>query len=256
MTYGALDLPAPLWNLVDAAFDAARIPALIRIAVFGALAGWLGMLIYRRASPQQRLSAVRIDLAIAQRALAGYDGELSGLWPLLRRQLGLALTQMRLSASAALLAGLPFLLLMPWLSNRFDTVPPGAGTPTEVCVEPAEVMTELRWEPTSAPGASAGCRVVAWPSPDGKSVLYQGDAPLFTLPTVVPVRDRWHWYNVAIGNPSGYLPDDSNVARVRADVPSLELIRFGPRWIRGWEAIFLASAIATSLLLKWLWKLS
>ncbi len=79
------------------------------IVAGAALAGVASMLLYKVASPQRRLE----QLAAATSARwdwIEHDGSFRDAWPLIRRDLGLALARVRLSLGPSLLAGLPVLL--------------------------------------------------------------------------------------------------------------------------------------------------
>lgn len=258
MTFGLLDLPGFVLDPIDLVLAVMRIPGIVRVLFWGAVVGYAGMWIYRRHSPQQRIAEVRSELAEVQKQLARYDGEFSGLTPLIRRQFALALRQMRLTAGAALMAALPMLLVLPWLSNAFGVRDPAPGTEIRVCAEPAAVAANLAWTPTAQATDDDACRRFAWPADGATITIEEGDLTLLTLPLPAPasIVHRRHWLNLLVGNPAGYLPDAAMTTAVHLDVPELELIKWGPGWLRGWEASFFLSALAYSLWLRWRWKLN
>ncbi|MEO8461187.1 MAG: hypothetical protein ABI451_11720 [Dokdonella sp.] len=258
MKQGLLDLPAPLLDWVEAWLAASRLPAIVHVFAWGILAGWIGMWVYRRTSHQERLTAIRRELAGAQRALANYDGEFRGLMPLIGRQFGLAFRQMGVTVMPALLAGLPLLFMLPWLSNQFESIRPGARAPIEVCAIPAEISASRGWDSaTPATSAGPGCWEIAWPGRGQMATLREGNEVLLDLPSSVPVTvvHRHYWLNALIGNPAGYLPDSVETQSVHIDLPELELHALGPIWLRGWEAAFFFAALIPSLILKSQWRL-
>lgn len=258
MNFGILDLPGFVLGPIDHSLAILSIPALLRVLLWGALAGYASMWIYRRYSPQQRIAEVRAELATAQRHLAAFDGEFSGLPPLIRAQFGLALRQLRLTAGAALLAAAPMLLVLPWLSNQFGVSDPEPESEIRVCAEPAEAASKLNWSSTIMSTDAPGCYRVVWPAKGGITVVRENTTPLLTLPLHSPANivHKWHLLNSLVGNPAGYLSDNSAISAIRLDVPTIELIGWGPAWLRGWEAAFLFSALVFSLWLRWRWKLS
>ena len=257
MNMGLLDLPGFLLGPVDQLLTLAYIPGLLRVLLWGALAGYAGMWIYRRWSPQQRIADLRVELAGVQRQLSGYDGEFAGLMPLIRKQFGLALGQMRLTAGAALLAAVPILLVLPWLSNRYALETPVAGTPIAICVEPQPAATDLRWHPAIPPVDAQGCWSVPWPATGNEISLQEQVRDILRLPLEGPASliHKHHWLNWLVGNPAGYLPDTSRVDRLNFGLRPVELFAWGPAWLRGWEAAFFLSALVVSLYLRWRWKL-
>jgi hypothetical protein len=258
MNSGLLDLPGFLLGPVDGLLALLHVPALLRVLWWGALVGYAGMWIYRRWSPQQRIAELRVELAAVQRRLAGYDGEFSGLLPLIRAQFALALRQMRLTAGAAFLAAAPILLVLPWLSNQYDRQFPAAGEHVRICASPAASAQALRWSPADRNADAQGCWELPWPQSGETLNLSDGSLDLLELPTAVPatIVHKRHWLNWLVGNPAGYLPDDARSDSVTLDLAAIDLVPFGPGWMRGWEAAVCLSALAWSLWLRWRWKLN
>lgn len=252
---GLLELPGTILASIDTAF-AGVLPDIARIVLWGALAGVLSMAIYRRTSPQRRLVAVRGELAVAQRALAGYDGPLSGLWPLMRRQFRLALRQLGLSLGPSLLSGLPIILAWPGLAQRFDHVPPAAGAPVRVLVEPASLaQRDLRWLPADIAVGSDGSATVPW-TRDALRLVDREQRELARLPTSgIPVAarpGRWDWL---FGASVATLPAGGPVEVVRADLEPRRFVPHVPGWLSGWEAWFIVAVVAASLACRRLWRL-
>ena len=73
--------------------------------------------------------------------------------------------------------------------------------------------------------------------------LVQRTAPNATIHK----RQRW---NLLIGNPAGYLPDDAKVERIELGLAPNEYLPFGPAWLRPWFSVFFAALLAGSLALK------
>ncbi|ANB18361.1 hypothetical protein [Dokdonella koreensis] len=252
---GLLDLPAPLLDLIDQGLAWLGLPALLRVLLAGSVAGAAGAWIYRRCSPQARIADLRRELAAVQAQLRGYDGAFAGLLDLIRRQFALNLRQLRLTAVAALLAGLPALLVLPWLSNRYEATFPDASTPVRICAEPAAAAIA-----SSAPALQAGadgCLQLPWPPADHPIPLHAAGHALVALPPARPatVIHPYRWFNLLVGNPAGYLPDGTAVNLLRLDLPRQDLLGIGPGWLRGWPAPFFAAALAVSLLLHRRWRL-
>lgn len=257
MNRGLLDLPGFVFGPIDGLLAMVHVPGILRVFLWGALAGYAGMWIYRRWSPQQRIAALRVELAAVQGRLASYDGEFAGLMPLIRKQFALALRQMRLTAGAALLAALPILLVLPWLSNQYDRQFPAAGAAVQVCAHPDGVADNLHWSTMDQPADGSGCWNTIWPDANASRTLMEGNLSLLQQPTPVPatIVHKHHWLNWLVGNPAGYLPDNATTESITFDVPMIDLIPWGPGWLRGWEAAFFLSALVISLWLRWRWKL-
>ncbi|MGB0135577.1 hypothetical protein [Dokdonella sp.] len=258
MNLGLLDLPGIVFGPLDRLLAMAHVPGILRVFLWGALAGYAGMWIYRRWSPQQRIAELRVELASVQRKLASYDGEFSGLLPLIRAQFALALRQMRLTAGAALLAAFPILFVLPWLSNQYDREFPPPGTPIQICATPVGSASRLDWRALDQTADANGCWSIAWPDGGESLQLMEGDLVLMQAPTPVPavIVHKHHWLNWLVGNPAGYLSEAASTDSITIDVPDVDLIPWGPSWLRGWEAAFFLSALVSSLWLRWRWKLN
>lgn len=258
MTMGLLDLPGFLFGPLDRLLAMAHVPSLVRVLLWGTLVGYAGMWIYRRWSPQQRIAELRVELAAVQRKLASYDGKFAGLLPLIKKQFALALRQMRLTAGAALLAALPIFLVLPWLSNQFDRQIPAQGAAVKICASTGAAARVLHWSAKDHSADTDGCWNIAWPDTNTPLQLMEGNRAILQLPTAVvaTIVHKQHWLNWLVGNPAGYLPDDASTDSITLDVPMIELMPWGPRWLRGWEAAFFLSALVSSLWLRWRWKLN
>lgn len=257
MTMGLLDFPAPLLSAVDSTLASLAIPELVRIVFWGSLGGTFGMWLYKRFSPQAKLATLRLQLRAVQQQLARYDGDFGGLRPLILQQFGLVFRQLRLTAGGALLAGLPVLLMLPWLSNAFDARFPGSGDIIAVCVQPRDAAAALHWR-DDAPATGPGCWNITWPAAGTRIQLVDGDTIVLAVPTTVPSRmiHKREGFNTLIGNPAGYLDDASRVHVVTIDLPTHQILRFGPDWMRGWEFAFFIAALLVSLVLRSYWKLN
>ena len=88
-------------------------------------------------------------------------------------------------------------------------------------------------------------------------LLDRSDTPVAVL-SVPPTANRvepFHPLNWLIGNPAGYLPSPSTVTKIKLHVADRMIIGFGPRWLRGWETMFLIGLIVGSLYLRHRWKI-
>ena len=258
MSMGLLDVPAVAFNVVESGLAAISLPAWLRLIFWSVVSGAAGMWLYRRYSPQSRIAEVRTQIASAQKDLANYGGEFDGLIPLISRQFRLVFTQMRLTLGATLIAGLPILLMLPWLSNQYSHSLPAAGSSVVLCATPESSMALLRDDQAlQASKLNPGCRTVPWPAEDDAITIRDDRQDLLTLPLqhAVPVIHRKEWWNVVIGNPLGYLPDRSSTKALHLDLPEQTFIQSGPTWLRGWEFCYFLGVLVVSLLLRWRWKL-
>jgi len=237
MTPGLFDLPAPLLQWLDDRLTTI-VPAGVSVAIWAAVGAVLCLEVYRVTSPQKKIDRVKQDARAAQQSLASYDGEFDGAWPLMKKMLGLSLKRVGIVVPATLVAALPVIVLLVWLSNSYGYHFPGPEGAVAVDVMPPPL--EGRWVPDGGPG---GGRVQSLEG-DGRVVLD------YHLARAVPVLHKRQWWNWLIANPAGYLPDDGPLSEVRLDLPRRELLPAGPGWVRGWEAVFIPVLFVVALAYK------
>ena len=258
MTMGLLDLPAPLLDAMDNAAADLRLPALLRILIYACVCAWFGMRVYRRFSDQPRLQALRTEIGTVQRALAQHDGGFAELGALIRRNLSLTLRQLGLTLAPALLASLPLLLVLPWLSNRFDYESPAPGTFVSVCVQPPSAAATLHWPTAQTTMHESGCWQLIWPKTGEIAALTNVDGVVlhpFGSPAHSAFVYKYTKYNWVIGNPDGYLPTTGAAVRLAVTLRPREVFPFGPAWLRSWEIWYFGMLVLVSLALKLRWQL-
>lgn len=257
MNLGLLDLPAPLLDALDGAFDRIGVPALLRVVTYAAASAWMGMALYRRLSDQRRLAEIEAQVALSQQALARHDGDFATLQVLIVANLRATSHHLALTLRPALIASLPLLFALPWLSNRFDFRQPQTGTSISVCVQP--VVRGVHWQASSAAAATAsGCWLTPWPDVKTPATLSDSAGqPLLVMPNAVKsdTVEKFGWFNWLIGNPAGYLPADAAIARVHIALSQRQIFPIGPAWLRGWVFWYFLTVLFVSLWLKWRWRL-
>lgn len=235
---GLLDLPSALVDWSDGAM-AEAVPLPLRILIWGVISALLSMEIYRLLSPQHRIARIRRELRDAQQDMASYDGPAEGIWPLISKVLSLACRRLLLVFPATLVAAVPVLAVILWLDSAHAYRLPGPGEAFQVrASDPAYSGTLL---PTGD---------VATPA---KALLADSSGqPVARVPVArpVPVIHKHRPWNLLLGNPAGYLPENSPVDSISFDLPRLELFGFGPPWLRGWEPLFFFTVFAAALTLK------
>lgn len=235
---GLLNLPQPLFEWIDKTL-LGFLPPLVRLLLWSILAALLAMELYRLFSPQARIAAVKEHFREAQRRLNDYDGPFEEAWPLIGNVLRLALRRVWLVLPATLAASLPLLMVIVWLDASYGHRFPAPSEQVAVEVADEDFGGQLRREAAGPPRAvlldAAGNSVT--------EVILQ--AP-------IPLLHKWQAWNLLLGNPAGYLPEDAPVERIQLDLPRLEVLSFGPSWLRGWEPTFFAALMIFAFLLKYL----
>lgn len=233
---GLFDLPAPVLSWIDERL-AAFLPPLARLLLWAAVGAFLSMELYRLASPQRRIGELRRALEHTRRKLADFDGEFEEAWPQIRRMLALALRRVGIVLPATVLASLPLLVFIVWMDTNYGGAFPPPGNPVTV---QAAGDFQARWI-EDASGAPPRAEVI---DPVGRPVA---EVP---VKAPVPVVEKRRWWNVLIGNPAGYIPDEAPVDRISIDLPRQQFLSIGPAWMRGWEVVFFASLFLFAFALK------
>lgn len=237
---GLFNILSPIYDAIDGAV-APVLPAAARLALWAAILAVGTMLLYKALSPQARIGTAKREAREARRKLNSFDGEFADAGPLIRDQFVTAFKHIGLVVPGTFIAILPLLCFLVWADNHFGHELPhgGTSTPRVFTVPPGEHSVNARWDSSHNPPAVT----VEGNGPNARS--YPVSAPI----PVITKHSTWNWL---VGNPLGYLPDDSPIDAVRIDLPGREFIHFGPAWMRGWLAVFIPVMFIVSLLMfKW-----
>jgi len=256
---GLLDLPAPIFGAVDGIL-ALALPAVLRLLIWGILAGWLTMVVYRALSNQKKIAELKTQQKGQQKMIAEFDGEFAELLPLIRHTLVLGFRQLRYALGPALLASLPVLLIVIWVAGHFGHVTPAAGSEIVLNIEPAN--SNIEWSSTIN-GASNDFKhsgdswEIKWPAEGQLLTMKDDQQVLLILPLEhnIPIIHKKRWWNVLIANPLGYLPEDGKTDVIHISLPEAVIIGAGPDWIRGWMFSFFMSMLLSSIGFKLLLRI-
>lgn len=234
---GLFDLPGPLFALLDHGFALVAPPA-VRLVLWGLLAAGISMGAYWLLSPQRRILEAKASAIEARRTLDAYDGDFSGAWPLMRHMLRAAFRQLGLVTMPALLASLPVIALLAWLSTAYGYSLPSTY---DVGVRTVPAHFQARLVPSEPPPAQQQIVVT---DQDGRVVN--------RVPVTAPVATihKRQWWNTLFGNPAGYLPDQAVLERIDLDLPERQYLPIGPPWLRAWYVVFFASLLVGSVAIK------
>lgn len=257
---GLFDLANPLLDILRAPL-AGWLPPFIQLLLWSLLGAYVSMALYRWLSNQSKLRVLKPEIVAARSALASYDGPFGGLWPLIGRNYRLAGMQMWLTFVPALLSSLPLLFLLAWISNHYDVRLPAPGERIELraYATPGFRVPSMQWRGSQPPApVDRGHWAVSWPEAGHQLALTEHDGTvLLSLPfdTAVDTVHQRLWWNRLFANPLGYLPRPGIIERIDTGLPRVEIIGFGPGWLRSWYFTFFAGLLAFSLVFKQRWKL-
>lgn len=259
---GILDWPGIVFGLIN---DLLLIvlPLPLTLVFWAFVSGWATMWVYRAVSNQEKLAALKPQVKAVQQKLATYDGEFSGLIPLIRENFRLSGRHIGLAIGPAIVAGIPVLFVLVWGSNEFGVHFPEAGDRVNVAVSSEAVERDAdnwRWVDTEArhlPSAvdEALRWRLNWPAQTAYLETADGVKAVELPPAKpTPILHKRQWWNLLIGNPAGYLAADNPVDSIRMDLPSHEILLLGPDWMRGWLFSYFVVLIVVSLGFKFYWK--
>lgn len=240
---GIFDLPAPLFTWADQVMSVVASPTL-RLIIWGLVAAGLSMGLYWLFSPQDKLTDVKLRAIAARRDLNAFDGEFAEAWPLMRSMLGLSFRQLGMTTMPAVLASLPVLALIVWLSSSYGySLPEGEGVTSVQTTPEVDVSGAFRTVDNATP--ENPLRLVVTEA--GGDVISD-----ISLAAAVPTIHKKQWWNTLIGNPLGYLPKDGDIDAITFDLPEKDYLGFGPGWLRPWYVLFFTILVLGSLAIKWL----
>ncbi|MGH6921105.1 MAG: alkaline phosphatase family protein, partial [Geminicoccaceae bacterium] len=257
---GVLDVASPVFSWLDGLMSG-WLPDTIRLLFWGVVAAVASMALYKLTSNQTKLAAIKAEIAALRKQIQEFDGSFSEMWGLVGRNLALAMRQIWVTFVPAIIASVPVIFLLVWVSTAFDARLPRPGETLEIEAYPSagHALPPLHWRGGNGVVADgAGTWRVVWPD-DGATLELadSDDTVLLTLPPPAPVGvvHQRRWWNTLLGNPAGYLPNPGDVDAIELALPKREFLPFGPDWLRGWIPFFFAVVIIVSLLLKFLWRL-
>jgi hypothetical protein len=167
--------------------------------------------------------------------LNAHDGDLESALPLMRQSMKLALRHVALVFPGALIASLPVLALLVWLDGAYGYQFPQDRSAPTIAVEPQTYSGEWRASGTG-----------------GQIELHDGtgaEVARVTLAQPVTRIEKRHWWNLLIGNPAGYLPDNGPIEGVTIGLPERQYLPIGPDWLRSWLTVALSALVVASLLI-------
>jgi uncharacterized membrane protein (DUF106 family) len=251
---GLFDLPAPLFSAIDGVL-AMALPPVLRLIIWGILAGWLTMIVYRRLSNQEKIGELKAQQKIQQKKIAEFDGEFEELMPLIRHTLALGFKQLGLALGPALLATVPILFIVIWVAGEYGYEAPAAGSEVLLTAEPA--INDIHWSSTTEVKITDNGWAINWPAEGQSLTMTDGRQPLLVLPLEhnIPIIHKKKWWNLLMANPIGYLPDDGKTDVIHIALPEPVMIGAGPGWMRGWMFSFFVTFLLSSLAFKFLLRI-
>ncbi|QKK02404.1 MAG: hypothetical protein HND55_06925 [Pseudomonadota bacterium] len=239
------------------------LPLPVTLIFWAFVSGWATMWVYRAVSNQDKLAALKPQVKVVQNKLRRYDGEFSGLIPLISENFRLSGRHIGLAIGPAIVAGIPVLFVLVWASNEYGTYFPETGAPVNVEVVSDQVERDAdnwRWHDTEAKHLPSAVDEplrwrIGWPEQTARLTTADGQTAVALPPDEpAPILHKRKWWNLLIGNPAGYLAAGNPVESIRMDLPTHDMLPFGPGWARSWLFVYLVVVVIVSLGYKFYWK--
>ena len=203
--------------------------------------------LYWLCSAQDKVETAKERAVIARRKMAGYQGtEFDEMMPLAKESLLASGRHFLIVLWPALLSSLPALAIIVWVSAQFSYTLPQPGSSLDIHTDPAVELVGLA-------ALSDNIYTATYPEDNGAySIVTINGEQLVTLPlsAPIPIVHKRQWWNSLIGNPNGYLADESTIEAIHFELPGIEYLSMGPGWIRGWEFSYFGLLIIISLGIK------
>jgi len=253
------DILTPVLSLFDDMIEPFT-NAFIRLVFWAGIAASISSVIFKKLSNPKKISALKVKLKIMQDQLNQHEGEFTELKKLAINTIKLSMERMVLTFIPALLASVPVIFLLTYLSNRYELQQP---TAQEV------VPITINWENLDTNNTVSvfngnvlikreDVRSIIWPEKDQVFRLIDNTTNLEVLMFPSPISSVIHkkqWWNSLIGNPAGYLDEDSQITNIQFNYQQQEIISFGPKWIRGWLFIFFFMTLVFSVAFLFIFKI-
>jgi len=230
----------------------------IRIAFWALVSALVTSLVFKKLSNPEKISSLKVTLKAKQKELNDHDGEFSELKGLAIDTMKLSMKRMGLTFMPAMLASIPIIFVLTYLSNNYGLQHPSAGdiVPIQVTWEDGKNPSKIAVKQSEKSTQSELTDTITWPQLNQTTQLLESDNAIITLPMPVsPIIHKKQWWNNLIGNPVGYLNDSSQINRIEFSFKSQKIISFGPDWMHGWLFVFFFMTFAFSIVFLFVFKI-
>ena len=231
---------------------------LIRIIIWAFVSAFITSIVFKKLSNPEKITSLKVKLKAKQKQLNEHEGEFSELKGLAVDTMKLSIKRMGLTFLPAMLASIPIIFILTYLSNRYELTEPLASeiVPIKIVWESQEIPSTLTIKTNDSSLKSTQVDSINWPASGQTIEILDNNNTIITFPiTVSSIIHKKQWWNSLIGNPAGYLNDKSQVNRIEFNFKKQEIIGFGPSWMHGWLFVFFFMTFAFSIVFLFLFKI-
>jgi hypothetical protein len=241
----------PALTAVDGLF-ASFLPALLRVLVWGAIAGALAMLVYMLTSNQTAIARLKAETRDLRRRMLDPDLEQSEFARLIRVNLKASFSLLGKTLLPGMFSTLPVLLIAAWLSAFYAYAMPPNGESVRLHVEPP--VTALAIEPANRAARKDDTDWAITPpiADETLTIVAAGVTVYAGNPFAPPVPEitKRQWWNALLASEAGYLNPEASMDQIVIDLPRRQLIGGLPDWLAGWEAPYFLGILVVAAALK------
>jgi hypothetical protein len=241
----------PALTAVDGLF-ASFLPALLRVLVWGGIAGALAMWVYKLTSNQAAIARLKAETRDLRRRMLDPDLEQAEFARLIRVNLKASFSLLGKTVLPGMLSTLPVLLIAAWLNAFYAYAVPPDGEPVRLHVEPQ--VTAVAIEPANRIAGREGTDwTIRSPLADETlTIVAAGVTAYAGNPFAPPVPEitKRQWWNTLLASEVGYLNPEASIDQIVIDLPPRRLIGGLPDWLAGWEAPYFLGILVVAVALK------
>lgn len=252
------DLLSPLFLGIDNFFEPFT-SDFVRIALWAFISALVTSLVFKKLSNPDKISALKVTLKAKQKELNDHDGEFSELKGLALETMKLSIKRMGLTFLPAMLASIPIIFVLTHLSNNYGLEHPqvGKNLPISVTWEDKNQISKIIIKTNSNEKIVDNIDSITWPkATETIELLESNNLSIVKFPLEISgIIHKKQWWNSLIGNPAGYINDESQVNRIEFRFKPKKIINIGPSWMHGWLFVFFFLTFAFSIVFLFIFKI-
>jgi len=217
------------------------ISPLMRLCLWGAIAGTISIAIYAKLSPQTAITKLKKESRSLQKGILSADIEFKEFLKVSGNSLRTSFKLVATVMGPTIIGALPVLFFIVWIHTYqgYENLP----NRSDLAVKSADQSSKLYLSHLNNTDISINA---------DNQVIYTGDP--FSPPT--SALHKRQWWNVVVASPVGYLAKDASVSNVELNFPKKQFLKWMPEWGRGWEVPFFMCVFIAALAIKIIFRIA